>query len=247
MGQSSSYSPNKTDRDIDQLHVKLAAHFNIIKSLATVTHQEVVDCIEELNSVTRSFTDRAGKQLRFLIIKDSDATFLWKGTIRIRCLKINTSTNVIESSRILTLRQFVMIYKEIIEQVSALMQPKLEDSSVDTEPSTSQKDEFTASAFFPSEEHDKKCLSDEDPGNECCVCMDRKACVMLSCCHEFCEICIDSWTRDERHSNCPLCRTLVSGSDDTWVLTDKTDSGDYISEVKGYLVGLADRTNESQS
>lgn len=42
---------------------------------------------------------------------------------------------------------------------------------------------------------DKTGEGEEDTENECCVCMDRKACIMLSCCHEFCEACIDSWTK----------------------------------------------------
>ncbi|CAL1533728.1 unnamed protein product [Lymnaea stagnalis] len=243
MGQISSSASNPSEGDIGQLQSKLFAHFNIIKSLATVKHKEIVDCIEELNTATRSFTDRAGKQLRFMILKDSDTTFLWKGTIRIRCLKINTGTNVVESCRLLTLRQFVVIYKEIIEQVLVLSNTR-DDSSSESAPAAS-KGELTASSIFSSS--DKKSIGDEEPMNECCVCMDRRACVMLSCCHEFCEICIDNWTRDEKHSNCPLCRTQVAGSDDTWVLTDKNDSGDYASEVKGYLVGLADRSKEPQS
>lgn len=39
---------------------------------------------------------------------------------------------------------------------------------------------------------------------------------------------------------------MVAGADDTWVLTEKPDSSDYETEVKGYLVGLADRTGEPQ-
>ena len=35
----------------------------------------------------------------------------------------------------------------------------------------------------------------EEDDNECCICMERKAEVILACAHNFCEICIDSWTR----------------------------------------------------
>ncbi|XP_005097059.1 RING finger protein 141 [Aplysia californica] len=245
MGQATS-SVSTADGDLRQLQGQFAANFNIVKSLATVSHAEVVDCIEELNTVTRSFTDRAGKQLRFLIKRGTDTTFLWKGTIRIRCLKINTSTSVIESSRLLTLRQFVVTYKEIIEQVAMLSRAPADPSAQeDSAPGTSAREELTASAFFPESKKQAHTEVEEDPVNECCVCMDRKACVMLSCCHEFCEICIDNWTRDERHSNCPLCRTKVAGHDDTWILTDKTDTSDYEGELKGYLVGLADRSRGS--
>ncbi|KAH9500559.1 hypothetical protein Btru_072272 [Bulinus truncatus] len=218
---------------------ELVAHFNIIKSLATVSHKDIVDCIEKLNTVTRSFTDRAGKQLSFLIQPGTDTTFLWKGTIRICCLKINTSNAEVESSRLLTLRQFVVTYKEIIDQVSALSSCDKLDAR---QPSCSDLDEMTTSTIFSS---DKKSLDIEEPVNECCVCMDRRACVALSCCHEFCEICIDNWTRDERHSNCPMCRTQVSGSDDAWVMPRMSDTNDYDTDLKEHLVSLPDRDMQS--
>lgn len=47
---------------------------------------------------------------------------------------------------------------------------------------------------------------------------------------------------ERSRSNCPLCRERVAGSDDTWVLTEKPESSDYETDLKGYLVGLADRT-----
>ncbi|KAK6972769.1 RING finger protein 141, partial [Biomphalaria glabrata] len=235
MGQATSSIPSESD--LGQFNNKLVTHFNIIKSLATVSHKDIVDCIEQLNTVTKSFTDRAGKQLRFLIQEGTDTTFIWKGTIRICCLKINTSNSEIESKRLLTLRQFVATYKEIIDQVSALSTADKIDA---LQPSSSNLDEMTTSAIFSAE----KKPDTEEPINECCVCMDRRACVALSCCHEFCEICIDNWTRDERHSNCPMCRTHVSGSDDTWVMPRKSDTNDYGTDLKDHLVSIPDRSKK---
>ncbi|KAK3766186.1 hypothetical protein RRG08_025186 [Elysia crispata] len=267
MGQnpSAGMSSYAGEGDFSQVQTRLQAQLNILKSLARVSHKEVLSCIAELNAVTRTFTDRSGKQLRFMVRKGTDTTFLWKATIRIACIKVNTTANTVESSRLLTLRQFVVIYREITEQVAALSGPipgldRQEGPPPDQEgPShstpTCKIDEFTASAFFPppleklksqgSDEDKTKestCRGLSDSLAECCVCMDRKACVMLSCCHEFCEICIDNWTRDESHSTCPLCRSKVEGSDDTWVLTDQQDPRDYEHEVRGYLLGLADRS-----
>ncbi|GFR59860.1 RING finger protein 141 [Elysia marginata] len=270
MGQtpSVSFSASAADGDVSQVQTRLQARLNILKSLAKVTHKEVLACIVELNSVTRSFTDRSGKQLRFVVRKGTDTTFLWKATIRIACIKLITSANTVESSRLLTLRQFVMIYREITDQVTALSGPipgldrqeelpEGQSSPTGQDTPSCKIDEFTASAFFPPQsQSDKskdggakadKSKQSEYKGlseglSECCVCMDSKACIMLSCCHEFCETCIDNWTRDENHRNCPLCRTKVDGSDDTWVLTDEQDPKDYEHEVRGYLLGLADRS-----
>ncbi|KAJ8299330.1 hypothetical protein KUTeg_023390 [Tegillarca granosa] len=49
-------------------------------------------------------------------------------------------------------------------------------------------------------------------------------------------------SRNVTSKTCPICRAKVNSIDDTWVLTEKPDSTEYESEVKGYLVGLADRT-----
>ncbi|RUS76608.1 hypothetical protein EGW08_015617, partial [Elysia chlorotica] len=260
MGQNPSMTSSyAADGDVSQVQTRLQAQLNILKSLAKVSHKEVLSCIAELNAVTRSFTDRSGKQLRFMVRRGTDTTFFWKATIRIACIKVNTTANTVESSRLLTLRQFVVIYREITEQVAALSgpipgldrqerQPEDQEGPSHSSP-TCKIDEFTASAFFPPHEDSEEgktkessCKGLSDNLAECCVCMDRKACVMLSCCHEFCEICIDNWTRDESHSTCPLCRTKVEGSDDTWVLTDQQDPRDYEHEVRGYLFGLAERS-----
>ena len=50
MGQAAS-SVSTAEAEIKQLHCRLAANFNVIKSLATASHIEVVHCIEELNTV----------------------------------------------------------------------------------------------------------------------------------------------------------------------------------------------------
>ncbi|GFN93789.1 RING finger protein 141 [Plakobranchus ocellatus] len=266
MGQNPSVSmaTYAGEGELNQVQTRLQAQLTILKSLARVSHKEVLACIAELNSVTRTFTDRSGKQLRFMVRKGTDTTFLWKATIRIACVKVNTSANTVESSRLLTLRQFVVIYKEITEQVAALSRPirNLEGrdaQSQEQDPSEGTSackvDELTASAFFPKPANkwknqdlgdgtvkETECQGLSDNLAECCVCMDRKACVMLSCCHEFCELCIDNWTRDESHSTCPLCRSKVEGNDDTWVLTDQQDQPDFEHEVSGYLLGLADRS-----
>lgn len=54
------------------------------------------------------------------------------------------------------------------------------------------------------------------------------------------------YSRNISHRTCPVCRANVQGSDDTWVLTEKPDSTEYDTQVKGYLIGLADTVGNPQ-
>ncbi|XP_046546053.1 RING finger protein 141-like [Haliotis rubra] len=209
----------------------LQAHLDVLKRVAHLTYEEFCQSVLELNQITKTFTDHRGKQLQFLVKKGSDSTVLWKATVRVRCMKVNTHTNKFESSRLLSLRQFIVMYREIAEQVDNLsaVKPLLGSTPID----------ITASKIFDEVASSNLGVADE---NECCICMDRKSEIILSCNHEFCETCIDSW--NVAHNTCPLCRCKVESTDDTWVLAEKPQSSDYESEVKGYLVGLADRMHE---
>lgn len=209
---------------------KLQAHLDVLSTVATLTYPEFLRSIDEINNITSTFCDSRGKQLRFIVKKGTDTTFLWKVTVRIRCYKVNAQTQRVDSCRALTLRQYAVIYREIVEQLGSLS--TLQHSCPEDISSSAIFNEFTSGGTVVDEE------------NECCICMERKAEVILACGHNFCEICIDSWTSERRQSNCPLCRKKVRGADDTWILTEKPDSTDYETEVKGYLVGLVDRTGE---
>lgn len=231
MGQSHSLPEMVSHLGIVQ--GKLTRHLDIIKKTAVLTYDEFLDSVNELNQTTASFADRKGKQLRFSVCIGTDDTLLWKGTVRIRCQKINISTMKVESSRLLNLREYVLLYKEITEQIGNMNVNEETDEDVGS---------CSASLLFDEVEQIGLVSDKED--EECCICMERKSEIILPCMHCFCEICIDSWNIS--HRTCPVCRANVQGSDDTWVLTEKPDSTEYDTQVKGYLIGLADTVGNPQ-
>lgn len=229
MGQGKSFpDPEKT---VGLVHGKLKLHLGVITKIAKLSYDDLLQSVKDLNELTTTFTDHKGKQLLFSVEAGTDTTIFWKHTIRICCQKVNTRRNLIESSRILKLRQYIEVYSEITDQVSSLA--LIPDNASMPSPLAASAD-ISASIIF--DEATKKVDFDEV---ECCICMENKSEIILGCSHKFCESCIDQWNVTSR--TCPICRARVRGSDDTWVLTEKPTANEFQSEVKEYLVGLADK------
>ncbi|KAL3841699.1 hypothetical protein ACJMK2_019807 [Sinanodonta woodiana] len=210
---------------------KLEHHLEVIKRLAYISYKEFVDSVIELNKVSSSFTDCRGKQLHFQVKSGTDDTVLWKGTVRIQCQKVNVTTHLVESTRLLNLRQYIQVYKEITDQVSIL-------------PSTLSNGAASNIDICASIILDQFDNSGDYSDDECCICMEKKSEIILPCVHKFCEQCMDSW--NVTSNKCPICRADVRSVDDTWVLTEKPDTDEYATEVKGYLVSIADRKGQSK-
>lgn len=216
MGQGHSFP------DPERIIKKLHSHIGTIKRIANLSYEDFLKSVVELNEITSSFSDQRGKQLKFNVQEGSDASVFWKSTVRICCKKILASRNQVLSTRLLNLKQFIEIYKEITDQVSALPQDSRE------------RVDICASVIF-----ERSTLNSLDDEEECCICMENKAEMILPCTHRFCEGCIQEWNVSSK--TCPICRERVNSVEDTWVLTEKPDTQEYEKDVKGYLVSLADR------
>ncbi|CAG5115074.1 unnamed protein product, partial [Candidula unifasciata] len=82
MGQvSSSVSGSKSREQNTQLGSG--------RSLSNISYRDLLDRIQELNTITLGLTGRNDKVLRFVVKNGSDRrSFAWKRKIRIQCQKV---------------------------------------------------------------------------------------------------------------------------------------------------------------
>lgn len=209
---------------------KLMRHAHEIRQTASLTYLQFLESISTLNELANSYGDAYGRCLVFRIRKDTDNTMWWKGTVRIKCHKVNGHTGAIESTRVLSLKQYVYLYNEITRQTSAASSQQTDEECGAHGPSNI----LDASTLFTGlDEH----VDVNDI--ECVICMDRKAEVILPCSHMYCEQCFDEW--QDSHKTCPMCRATVRSGQDTWVLSEKPDEAEMASATSGYLLGLVDK------
>ncbi|XP_033752080.1 RING finger protein 141-like [Pecten maximus] len=235
MGQGKSFpDPEKT---VGLVHGKLKLHLGIITKIAKLSYDDLIQSVKDINELTTTFTDHKGKQLLFSVEAGTDTSIFWKHTIRICCQKVNTRLNLIESSRILKLRQYIEVYSEITDQVSSM---SLNSDQTSMPSPLGASSDITASIIF-----DETAREGDTEDTECCICMENKSEIILACNHKFCESCIDQWNDSSR--TCPICRAKVRSRDDTWVLTEKPSPNEFQSEVKDYLLGIVDNKGQPES
>ncbi|KAG8243508.1 hypothetical protein J6590_044155 [Homalodisca vitripennis] len=103
MGQSLSSDLDSVDNLPDELF-RQARH---LSEVATLTYEEFQEYLKQLNELSQKCMDSEGKQLVFAVKEGSDASVLWKGMIRIACVKIDPATKNVETYRLLNLNQFL--------------------------------------------------------------------------------------------------------------------------------------------
>jgi len=225
------------------------------RKLATLSYSDFIANVEHLNLVAEQHVDPLGKRLMFAIRPNSTDTIMWKATARINCYKVNCRSCSIETTRILTLNEFVALYHQIILHInSALVDPEPEEGASGTTPSTDSRSrnvdlgasvilaEIDAMGAGASARSDSDPEAKDNSVIECCICMERKSSIILPCSHTYCEKCIDSWWaigREEQHS-CPLCRQKMKDKGDQWVLmSERPPASEVEKEVSSCMLGLA--------
>ena len=86
----------------------------------------------------------------------------------------------------------------------------------------------------------KSSCRDEDI---CCICMESRSNLILSCTHNFCEKCIKEWQISNK--SCPICRCFA-GENDGFILADKPDYYNLQDEMSKSLFEITENGKKNQ-
>uniref|UniRef100_A0A8C5QKN5 RING finger protein 141 n=1 Tax=Leptobrachium leishanense TaxID=445787 RepID=A0A8C5QKN5_9ANUR len=228
MGQQLS---NQTQSVINKLPEKVVKHAALVRESGFLTYEEFLGRVAELNDVTAKLASGQDKHLLFEVQPGSDSSALWKVVVRVLCTKINKTTGMVEALRIMNLYQFIQLYKDITNHAAGAFAQASGGAAEENAESFSSMSSCQASILMGK----VKQLTDDE---ECCICMDGRADLILPCTHSFCQKCIDKWS--DRNRNCPLCRLQVTGVNDSWVVSDAPTEED----VASYILNLADEAGQ---
>ncbi|KAK2119096.1 hypothetical protein P7K49_000482 [Saguinus oedipus] len=148
---------------ISKLPEKVAKHVTLVGESGSLTYEEFLGRVAELNDVTAKVASAQEKHLLFEVQPGSDSSAFWKVVVRVVCTKINKSSGIVEASRIMNLYQFIQLYKDITGQAAGV----LAQSSTSEEPDESSSSVTSCQASFWMGR--VKQLTDEE---ECCIRMD---------------------------------------------------------------------------
>ncbi|XP_077309678.1 RING finger protein 141 [Lithobates pipiens] len=215
---------------INKLPEKVAKHVTLVRESGFLTYEEFLGRVAELNDVTARLASGQDKHLLFEVQPGSDTSALWKVVVRVLCTKINKTSGIVEVSRIMNLYQFIQLYKDITSHADSVYAQSSAGAQEDAE-NLSSVSSCQASILMGK----VKQVTDEE---ECCICMDGRADLILPCAHSFCQKCIDKWS--DRNRNCPICRLQVTAMNDSWVVSEAPTKED----VASYILNLADEVGQ---
>ncbi|KAG5875468.1 hypothetical protein JTB14_016235 [Gonioctena quinquepunctata] len=192
------------------------------EEISKLSYEEFLSLLGELNLLTKKCLDSDGNQLVFAVKRDSDSTIFWKATVQIACVKIDPISQKVGTFRLLTLSEFLKVFKTLKCQVLAAQHSE----------STSGEPDLSLSGILNRVEYESKT---ETP-SECCICLERKQDVILPCTHSYCLPCIEEW--NESHDTCPICREKLDSTDDTWVISEVPKAEEINKEIRNNLMEL---------
>ncbi|XP_006873069.1 PREDICTED: RING finger protein 141 [Chrysochloris asiatica] len=226
MGQQIS---DQTQLVINKLPEKVAKHVLLVRESGSLTYEEFLGRVAELNDVIAKVAAGQEKHLLFEVQPGSDSSALWKVVVRVVCTKINKSSGIVEASRIMNLYQFIQLYKDITTQAAGVL---AQHSTPENPDENSLPVTSCQASFWMGRVNE---LTEEE---ECCICMDGRADLILPCTHSFCQKCIDRWS--DRHTNCPICRLQMSSASESWVVSDAPTEDDMVK----YILNMADEAGQ---
>eukprot|EP01102_Stenamoeba_stenopodia_P009220 TRINITY_DN2716_c0_g1_i4.p1 TRINITY_DN2716_c0_g1~~TRINITY_DN2716_c0_g1_i4.p1 ORF type:complete len:219 (+),score=33.40 TRINITY_DN2716_c0_g1_i4:51-707(+) len=197
---------------------------------------QLVTDVAEANRIASNYTDSAGRKLVYwLDPQDEDVIPLpvfWKHFVTIIVKKL-PATGSKQPKKHLNIKQFYRMFHYMKEL-------------------TATPDGTPRPNVYPKTSTSKGEDSDEDDDNECVICMERKARVVMDCTHAFCDVCLAKW--NEKSMTCPLCRMAkqqpanstpnlrrnkakasTSSNSDWWIIDEGEDISNYFDEFLAQL------------
>jgi hypothetical protein len=209
MGQSSSACKDFTVDTVDNVQFQFKKHSKIFQDINSLTYEEFLKSLEELNDLSRKCIDQEGNQLIFAVNKGSDQIqWLWKATVKIAAVSINPSSRKINSVKVISLKQFLQIFNTMVTNIKAIQDIEERQRSASSSPNIYPSTILNDPTFNFNN-------SSDDSFDDCIICLDRKPEVILPCLHQFCTPCICQW--NETKKECPICDQKSDSTKDSWV------------------------------
>ncbi|XP_055523938.1 RING finger protein 141-like [Wyeomyia smithii] len=121
MGQQVSSQKIVCNDAVDSLQFEIKKQAQIFSEIGSLTYEDFQKCLADLNSLARKCLDPNGKQLVFAVKKGTDSSVLWKGTVRIACVKVDPSNKKVEAYKLLNLKQFLQVFRTFQTNLHAMV------------------------------------------------------------------------------------------------------------------------------
>ncbi|GIY20993.1 RING finger protein 141 [Caerostris darwini] len=240
---------------LEELKDDVVKEAHILKEVIDITHEEFEEKVRIANKICRKVKACEGRHLKFFVKKGSDATFFWKQTVRIVCMRVNitddsaalfcdesideeslnnvlaTTDREIEVHKLLGLRQFLLAFNMITYHFNCMQ--------ADERTEEERKNEYLSVKPISTSMILDKIMNEaeaETESEECIICMERKPEITLPCAHAYCLFCIEQWNVSNR--TCPVCRAAMENTDDSWVTPEIPNRSEVNAEIQKALTVL---------